>query len=213
MVRVNPGFNLLDISVLTVLLLSSALGLVLYIFESLSLYQIAKRRGIRNYGLAWVPIGSTWILGAIGDQYKRVRTGRRSSLRWWLLGLIIAACVAGVAMIVIWIGIFVTSIAYGDYLTDAQALSLLPTVLAGLGLYFLTLGLGIAANVLQFISLYRLYRSARPNNATVFTVLSIVFTVTIPFFLFASRKYDAPIDPINPTPYPPMPNMPTESDE
>ena len=47
-------------------LISLALGIVLYVFLSLSLYTLAKRRGILHPGLAWVPVcGARWIMGSL----------------------------------------------------------------------------------------------------------------------------------------------------
>lgn len=44
-------------TMLPVILVTLALSLVIYIFESLGFYTMAKRRGIHYPGLAWVPIG------------------------------------------------------------------------------------------------------------------------------------------------------------
>lgn len=42
----------------------------------------------------------------------------------------------------------------------------------------------------QYIALYRIYKSCDPKNTTLFLVLSILFNITMPFFLFACRKKD-----------------------
>ena len=53
------------------LLLWFVLGIVLlcclvgWILSSVGLYKVAKRRGIRNAWLAWIPIGSEWVLGSV----------------------------------------------------------------------------------------------------------------------------------------------------
>src|SRR5699024_11895073 len=59
--------------------------LVLYIFQSCSLYSIAKRRGISNPGLAWVPVAFVWILGSVSDQYQYVVRGKVCNRRKILL--------------------------------------------------------------------------------------------------------------------------------
>ncbi len=46
----------------------------------------------------------------------------------------------------------------------------------------------IIALVLQYMVLYQIYKHTTPNNAVVFLVLSIIFPVTMPFFLFAQRN-------------------------
>ena len=52
--------------------ISSVISIVFYIFSSIGLYTIAKRRGIPGAGWAWVPLGNLWILGSIADQYDLV---------------------------------------------------------------------------------------------------------------------------------------------
>ena len=53
---------------------------VMYVFQSIGLYTIAKRRGIANPGLAWVPVAYSWILGSVSDQYQYVVRGKVCNL-------------------------------------------------------------------------------------------------------------------------------------
>ena len=190
-------------------LLNLALAVVSYVFAGISLYQIGKRRGLRNYGFAWVPIGNMWMINAIGDQYETIRTGKKKQLRWWALGLLSGFVVLYVVTaIVIFALIFRYAPLSGTELDAAQTISLLSSFLVVLVIMLVMMGLLIAGNVLTYISLYRLYRSTKPNCSVVFLVLSIVFNFTMPFFLFACRKYDAPIeyvrDPVSPQTQPPV---------
>ena len=53
----------------TILAVIGILAVITYIFSSLGSYTLAKRRGIRAPGLAWIPIGGVrWILGSLADQ-------------------------------------------------------------------------------------------------------------------------------------------------
>ena len=45
------------------------------------------------------------------------------------------------------------------------------------------------------MALYDVYTSMDPKNSVVFTVLSILFNVTEPFFLFFNRNKDAGMPP------------------
>ena len=63
----------------TVLSISSIIGIISYVFSSLGLYTIAKRRSIPAPGWAWVPVGSLFILGSLADQFDFVTKGRRRS--------------------------------------------------------------------------------------------------------------------------------------
>ena len=67
-----------------------AVSVAVYVFQSLGMYTIAKRRGIRNPWLSWIPVGNMWILGSISDQYQYVVKGRVRKRRKLLLGLMIA---------------------------------------------------------------------------------------------------------------------------
>ena len=66
------------------------LSLIFWIICALSLQAIARRRGIRKAWLAWVPIGTDWILGSISDQYQHLIQGkitaRRKLLVWLNVG-------------------------------------------------------------------------------------------------------------------------------
>ena len=146
----------------TVIIIAVAVGIVFYVFESLSLFTIAKRRGIPNYGLAWVPIGNMWIIGKLADQYDNYVKGRNMKLAGLLLGF--GAGAAGLALI--------GGLAYIFILMPLAYLAL------------------IALIVFEFIALYKIYHAASPDSAVVLLVLSIFFSVIIPFVLFAFRKKD-----------------------
>ena len=53
----------------------------------------------------------------------------------------------------------------------------------------------VAAAVIRFIALYDVFRSLDPDNAVLFLVLSILFGITEPFFLFFNRDKDAGMPP------------------
>ena len=157
-------------------LISLGLGLVMYIFLSLSLFTLAKRRGILHPGLAWVPVcGARWIMGSLADQYVYFAEGKVKYQRrlYVLLGLFFGLMGGMVAGAVIDNG--------------SQVAAMAVWMLLG---YFLLLAEAIVFAVFQYIALYRIYKSCDPKNTTLFLVLSILFNITMPFFLFACRKKD-----------------------
>ena len=50
----------------------------------------------------------------------------------------------------------------------------------------------------DYIALYKVYKSCTPKNATLYLVLSIVVSVTQPFFVFFSRNKDEGMPPAQP---------------
>ena len=176
-----------EILTTVMVILLGILGVVLlfafvsWILSSLSLHAIAKRRGIRKAWLAWVPIGTEWILGSLADQYQHLIqakiTARRKILVWLNVGyvvLIVAnALVQGL-----------TELAAH---TDEQ---LMFWSLASMAISLARLAVSITLMVFLYMSNYDLYRSCNPKNAVTFLVLSIIFPVTQPFFYLSCRKKD-----------------------
>lgn len=179
---------LLVISVLTI-----GLGIVMYVFQSLGLYAIADRRGIRKPWLAWIPLGNMWIMGSICDQYQYVVKGKVRNRRKTLLGLTIGLWVA---LLLYYAFYFVGIIGVVTGLIDGNsALAMVPLVFV---LAIAMLVLAILLTVFQYIALYDVYTSCSPDSGVLMLVLSIFFNVTMPFFLFAIRKKDGGMPPRKP---------------
>ena len=159
-----------------------ALAVVSYVFSSLSLYTLAKRRGIPNPGLAWAPVGNVWILGSLADQYMGYAEKRVTKYRKILLGLSIAVCAVAVLSTGLGLSMGLSIRSYGGFrMADLGSL---------IGIYLIIWTIAIVLAVFEYIALYRLFQSCRPRNATLFLVLSILFGITMPFFLFAIRNKD-----------------------
>ncbi len=159
-----------------------ALEIVVYVLQSVGLYTIAKRRGIYHPWLAWLPLGNMWILGSISDQYQYVSKGKVRSRRKILLGLTIAVFVLCF--------VYIFSVV-GAALGSAVGANVAIVLLSALAM----LVLAIVMMVQYYFALYDLYISCEPGNATAYLVLSILFNVTMPFFVFLSRKKDAGMPP------------------
>lgn len=185
-----------------ILFISLAIGLVFYVFQSIGLYTLAKRRGVRYPGLAWVPIGSNWILGCLADQFdsvsRRKRSAQRHALLWLPVGMLVAVFVE---LIIILPPTFATLPRFWNDNIYQNALSdtiyhYLPVILA---CYFVILGTAITYMIFHYIALYKVYKSCNPDTAIAFLLLSIFVSVTMPFLIFAGRKEDLGMTPPNGT--------------
>ena len=157
------------------------LSLIFWIICALSLQAIARRRGIRKAWLAWVPIGTDWILGSISDQYRHLIQGKITARRKLLVWLNV-----GYAMLIIANGLV-------QGLTEAAAHTeeqLMLWSLASMLISVARLAVSITALVFCYMSSYDLYRSCNPKNAVTFLVLGIIFPVAQPFFYLSCRKKD-----------------------
>lgn len=180
------GFFL--VFVLLFYLLMIAFGITSYILEAAGLHSIAKRRGIHNAWLAWIPVGSGWLIGSISDQYQYVAKGRVRNRRKVLLGLQIA--IAAI-LVVIYAAAF--ALGFTNALDDGVAIGSL-LGLIGL-LYIVWIVLFLINVVFYYIALYDVYASCEPGNAVLFLVLSILLNVTLPFFVFCNRRKDLGMPP------------------
>lgn len=198
---------------MAVILVSVLVGVAMYVLRSLSLYTIAKRRGLNHPWLAWIPVGTEWIIGSVSDQYKYVTQGKQQSRRKVLLVLTIAGMVLGVYAAGITVSrmleviIRLDTMGNGGEMSDAMALRLALSMLSGLGGGLAAGILGIVAYVFREMCMYDLFKSCDPKNVVLFLVLSIFFGFTEPFFLLACRNKDLGMPPRKPVVDAPNPEL------
>ena len=148
-------------------------GIPGYVLTGISLYSIANRRGLERPWMAWVPGMNVYLLGCISDQYQAIVRGKNKNKRIAILLLLLVQMVAFCDMH-IWAP------------SSPEISDLLPFLLI-----FVPVWCACAATVvISFFALYDVYVSCDPKNAVLFLVLSIVFAITQPVFLFVCRKKD-----------------------
>ena len=182
----GAGFGLLANS------FSSLLGIAVYVLTALALYTLANRRGIKHAWLSWLPVANFWIIGSLSDQYRYVVKGEVKNKRKTLLILNI---ITGVFSLAIGISVIVMVVsAFTAAMNGAAEAALIEIVMGPIfvviGLCLPLAGLSIATAVVRYMAMYDIYTSCTPQNNVVFLVLSILFRVTEPFFLFFTRNRD-----------------------
>ena len=191
------------------------LSLIPYIFRSYGLYTLAKRREVPHAWLAWVPVGSEWLLGYLSDQYQGRVRGEIKSKSTLLAILSLLLHGAGILAIVLIVPL-IYSLTFMSVtgLMDPNMILRLFLIGAPL-LYLAVLGLSIAYLVIYYMALYDVYRSCDPTNATIYLVLSILFGIVQTILLFVCRYKDDGMKPPAPrdyqTPWQP-PQPPSSSD-
>lgn len=177
---------------------SSLLGIAVYVLTALGLYTIAKRRGIKNAWLSWVPVINCWIIGSLSDQYRYVVKGEVKNKRKILLILNIVNGIIGLVMCIVAVVMAVQAatsmVGFSMVIDGGNGAELLGKAMGALfGVLALCLplaGVSIAIAVIRYMAMYDIYMSCSPQNSVVFLVLSIIFNVTEPFFLFFIRNKD-----------------------
>ena len=174
---------------------SVLLGIASYVLSSMAVYTIARRRGLRKPWLAWIPVANVWLLGSLSDQYHYVVKGENKSKRKWLLILNVLVFAFTAAIAVLAIGTVSTAL-LGSYRSESELLRRIwGPVMAILGLCLPLVGAAIACAIIRYMALYDVFKSLDPNNCVMFLVLSILFGVMEPFFLFFNRNKDLGMPP------------------
>ena len=178
--------------VTAMLIFSAMVGLALYVFRALSLYKIARRRGISNAWLAWVPVCGDWILGSVADQYQYVVKGRVKNRRLPLLLLsILQMCLN---IVVTALGISTMTYVLRFVMTGAGYPDLGRLILLTLLSVAQAAGM-IAYLVIRCFVLYDVYSSCTSRNNVLFLVLGLVFYFLEPVFFFVCRNKEEGMPP------------------
>lgn len=168
------------------------LSIASYVLTALALYTIARRRGLRNPWLAWLPVADSWLLGSLSDQYRYVVKVEHKSKRKILLFFRIVIAFMWISLMGLLVNLCFHAVgnAFWGTMTEDRVFQILHQALNLLVVLLPLIGISIAYAVFRYMALYDLYKSLDPANSVLFLVLSILFGVTEPFFLFFSRNKD-----------------------
>ena len=183
---------------------SAVIGIAIYLLESISVYKMAKSAEIKNPWLAFIPVANDWVFGTLAEKYKK-KNGTKSARFGIILpvleGIVLIESIALILFSIISVskitGYALDAVNTSAEMSPEQFMSLIPVII----LYFALMAVLIAYAVVFFIALWRVYSSFDKSNATLYIVLSIIFTISVPIILFIIRNRKPEFDPHNNTPY------------
>ena len=183
---------------------SAVIGIAIYLLESISVYKMAKSAEIKNPWLAFIPVANDWVFGTLAEKYKKknsTKSARFGIILPVLEGIVLIEAIALTIFTVISIkeitGYALDAVNTSTEMAPEQFMSLIPVII----LYFALMAVAIAYAVVFFIALWRVYSSFDKSNATLYIVLSVVFTISVPIILFIIRNRKPEFDPHNNVPY------------
>lgn len=179
-------------------------GLLPYILVSISVYILAKRRGIHHPWLAWLPLGHEWVFGSLADQYCFVSKQKVTNRRKFLLGFGILSMALGVYIFIRTIASFVRLMQGAfDLLPDAVLESTaMEMILSILGISLVLLFVSAVETVFYYIALNDVFASCEPEYKTLYLVLSILIPITRPILMIALCRKDKGMPPRTARPIP-----------
>ncbi len=183
---------------------SAVIGIAIYLLESISVYKMAKSAEIKNPWLAFIPVANDWVFGTLAEKYKK-KNGTKSARFGIILpvleGIVLIEAIALTIFTVISVkeitGYALDAVNTSAEMVPEQFMSLIPVII----LYFALIAVAISYAVVFFIALWRVYSSFDKPNATLYIVLSVVFTISVPIILFIIRNRKPEFDPHNNIPY------------
>lgn len=162
------------------------IALVMYLLEAFGLYGMAKGSGIGRPWRGFVPFANIFLFGKIAERYVK-KDGKKSAKFGGLLLAfeILTLVLAFVTMAFVISMIFVLATAENE---TELVNSIIVPMFAMLISCFVLIGVSIAYVVIYYVALWRIFTAFDYNNATVYFVLSILFSFLGPIFLFVLRN-------------------------
>ncbi len=156
-----------------------------YILSALGLMRLAKRRGISAPWLSWIPLGNTWIVGSLVNEYDS-HNGYNRRWKHWLFWATIATLTA-----VIWyiVELFNLTAIMQNLYFDAE----FGEAVARIYLCFIVLAVaGTVINGLNYICMFKIYESTVPEKALKYFLISLLVPLGQPICLYrcSNKGYD-----------------------
>ena len=160
------------------------ISLVCYVLLALGLWKIARKRGIRNPWLAWIPVANVWLEGSIADAYHKRFEGRKTHYALLMTVFTVAAGILLVAAPVL--GMLAAVLADATVYTDPIGLGW-----AALGVFVAAYAVNAALFVFTVLAYYKIYHWCSEKSVCM-TVLTAVLPECAVFFVFFIRNRENP---------------------
>ncbi len=163
-----------------------------YILTGIGYSTIAKRRGVKGYWLAWIPVAKNWVIGGIADEYDQRRLGCKRRFRVFML---IAAIVNVLSTVVLFIGLaavvpFIINAVHGNEMEMMKNIMQL-SICFEYGIIGISFS-SAALTAFYYISIYKIIESFTPKLAVLFLILSMFVGLFLPIWLVVMRKKGYP---------------------
>ena len=144
-------------------LIFGGITITMYVLRALGLYKLAKNKKINNAWLAWIPVGDSYIMGALSEDSPFVKS-KIPKIR------IILPIMYGIYFILCTVPSIIMLTSPFMYAPSPSSLGYLPFAFWGMYVFvFLFMLIIIAA--LVFVH-YHIFKTYDPNNAVLYTILS-----------------------------------------
>lgn len=176
-----------------------AYGAYAYIGMGLGGFRMARKIGMTNPWMFWIPMANVYAMGNLADQQAALCEGRSTAFRKKMLAWNIVIICAALLFVIAMIPILVVATVHGTM--DENGTVTIPEAymndLVGPSLFFLfsllvLLVISVIYLVVYYKVLYRIFKLYAPDGAVGLLILSIFVNAAIPaVFLILSGKEPA----------------------
>ena len=177
-----------------------AYGAYAYIGMGLGGFRMARKIGMTNPWMFWIPMANVYAMGNLADQQTALCEGRSTAFRKKMLAWNIVIICAAVLWVIAFAVFMIAAAANGMLDANGDLVTLDgfdPDALIGPALFFLFsflafLVLSVIYLVVYYKVLYRIFKLYAPDGAVGLLLLSIFVNIAVPaIFLILSGKEPA----------------------
>ena len=165
-------------------MIALSIGVTVYVLRALGLYRLAARAGLDAPWLAWIPIGDAYVMGALSIKSPYVM--RKFPKMNIILPVIYAVSI--VIPIVFQIVFMLSALAFAAPFFSGFAGEVLIVFII---FYVLTLLFSLFLSVVYTFVLYHIFKVYDPQNAVLYTILSVFGLSFIFLFIIRNREPSA----------------------
>ena len=182
------GFSVVMLSLFVILyLVIIAIGIAGYVMRAIAYQTIAKRRGIPNPWLAWIPLANYYLMGSIVDDYDQ-RNGLKKRWGKIMIGLLIAFGV-GMALYFAVVILFAVFAGLNENLFMSEAVGSMVVIFLVLYLtLILYIMIAMALATVSYVCMYKIFESTVPEKSAKYFILSILVPFAHEICLLKCRK-------------------------
>lgn len=184
---------------MTLLFTVSLVDIATYIFTAFPLWRIIQRRCPDAAWAAWIPGAAGYVEAALSDWYRKKNLGKPPRHLMLMLIAYFVAYALSLICSAIYIAGYVPLL-FGEVFIESApilAVILLLISIVVLLLFFVPVSLitlvSYFSKVINYISLFNIYRSCQPGMAILYVVLNILIPLSTPVCLMLSAGAEGPL--------------------
>lgn len=159
-------------------------AVVMYVLQSLGFMSLLKKVGYKRPWFAWVPIVEAKAIGELADKYDDGKPSKNLGKK--LFGMNIAIFASTFVFFIMAIVLAIMS----AISPDTEALFMGIAAIAFLVFWVAMMIVSIVYTVYYYIAIWRIFRIFAPKAATIFILVSIFVSGSLPLIVFLMRDQE-----------------------